>query len=106
MFVEILARSFISLIFLQESLEGRLGQLEKEWADFCERTSDLKTEMERKISTWKDFNGDCEKIIEFLTKNCAASRDEIKRGIDLQAMAVDLEKIKVIFHFSFNDFSF
>lgn len=95
------ACTFVAFFFIifhsskQEQLEKRLEKLEYEWAEFCESASNLKSSLEDNLMIWKEFEKDCDKMKAFLNEQEQNITRTIGKGIDIQAIGIEQEKIKV-----------
>lgn len=84
-------------------MEGNLGKLENDWASFCEKASNVKSELEDKYGRWKEFRSDCDKMMIMLSEFENNLKPEIRRGFDLQGIDIELKKLKVCYELYFLD---
>ena len=79
-------------------MEASLEKLENDWAKFCETASGVKSKFEDKYGKWKEFRSDCDKMQIILNECESTLKPEIRRGIDLQGIDIELKKLKVFLH--------
>lgn len=76
-------------------MERKLEKLEDEWAKFCENASEVKARLEANHGKWKGFQSEVDKMMTYLSECKNVLDEEIERGIDIQAVDIELKKFKV-----------
>lgn len=85
----------------KSTIESQLNDLEEEWADFCQNTISVKTEVEDTLTQWTEYNENRTKLTEWLADVKNAHQKYGSASPDQEILREDLESNKV----SLNDLS-
>jgi len=77
------------------TLESQLNELEEEWADFCQNTISIKTEVEDTLLQWTEYNENRTKLKEWLTGVQDTYRNYGNAFPDVDVLKEELENNKV-----------